>query len=124
VVRFQQTGAVDPSFSSPAFDFAGEGGAGNDGASASALAANGQIVVGGNHFAGGFDLFGLARLNSNGSLDSTFGAGGVVTASFPTQTSASVSTVLVQPDGKIIAVGQTLTSAGIANLALARFLGQ
>jgi Domain of unknown function (DUF5122) beta-propeller len=81
-------------------------------------------VIGGSHFAGGFDLFGLARVNSNGAMDLTFGTGGVLTTSFQGQTSAAVTAVLIQPDGKIVAVGQTLTSSGIANLALARYLGQ
>jgi uncharacterized delta-60 repeat protein len=124
VVRFIQTGVTDPSFNSPAFDFIGEGGASDDVAAAVVLQPNGQIVVGGNNFSGGSSLFGLARLNSNGSLDSSFGTGGVLTTSFQGQTSAAVTAVVIQVDGKIIAVGQTLTSSGIANLAMARYLGQ
>lgn len=124
VVRFAQTGQVDSTFNNPPFDYSAEGSATNDTSATVALQPNGQIVTGGIHFAGGFDLFGLARLNSNGSLDVTFGTGGVLTTSFQGQTSAQVTSVLIQPDGKIIAVGQTLTSNGIANLALARYLGQ
>jgi uncharacterized delta-60 repeat protein len=125
VVRFTETGTVDPKFNNPPFDYTGEGGTSKDFASALALDSNGQVVVGGSHFDGGFDLFGLARLNPNGSLDSTFGTGGVFTTSFAGQNSAAVSAVLVQLDGKIVAVGQTLVSqTGIANLALARYLGQ
>ena len=124
VVRFMQTGLVDPTFNSPVFDFTGEGGNAEDVGACTALASSGQVVVGGYHYAGGSNLFGLARLNPDGSLDSTFGTGGVLTTSFPGQTSAQVTAVLIQADGKIIAVGQTLTSSGIANLALARYLGQ
>jgi uncharacterized delta-60 repeat protein len=124
VVRFIQTGATDPSFNSPAFDFTGEGGSSDDGAAAVVLQPNGQIVVGGNHFPGGASVFGLARLNSNGSLDSNFGTGGVLTTSFQGQTSAAATAVVIQADGKIVVVGQTLTSSGIANLAVARYLGQ
>jgi len=48
----------------------------------------------------------------------------VLTTTFPGQTSGQVTAVLIQPDGKIVAVGQTLNSSGIANLAIARYLGQ
>ena len=125
VIRFTQTGAVDPTFNNPPFDYTGEGGTPTDSAAATALQSNGQVVIGGSHFAGGFDLFGLARLNSDGSLDSTFGTGGVLTTSFTGQNSAAVSAIVIQSDGKIIAVGQTLVSqTGIANLALVRYLGK
>ena len=124
VVRFFQTGAIDFGFNNAPFDFTGEGGTATDEASSIALETNGQVVAGGSHFAGGFDVFGVARLNSNGSMDSTFGTGGALITSFPGQTSAAVTAVLVQPDGKIVAVGQTLNSSEIANLALARYLGQ
>ena len=49
---------------------------------------------------------GLARLNSNGNLDTTFGSGGTLT------TDNSVSGLLIQTDGKIVAVEQ-LGSTGI-----------
>ena len=120
VVRFNQTGTVDSSFSNPAFDLTGEGGSSSDVAVAIVLQPNGQVVAGGNHFPGGVSLIGLARLNSNGSLDSTFGTAGVLTTSFPNQTSGQLTALLVQLDGKILAVRQTLTLNGIANLAMAR----
>src|SRR2546421_11430591 len=47
--------------------------------SAMALASDGKVVVGGNHRdLSGHVAFFVARLNSNGSLDSSFGSGGVV----------------------------------------------
>jgi uncharacterized delta-60 repeat protein len=45
--------------------------------------------------------FALVRLNADGSLDPTFGTGGVVT----TPTGAPVMAGLLQPDGRIVAVG-------------------
>jgi len=46
-------------------------------------------------------------LNTNGTLDTTFGSGGAVTLNFPVPTSwsASATLVLAQPDGKILVTG-------------------
>jgi uncharacterized delta-60 repeat protein len=67
--------------------------------------ANGQILVGGlDNTAGAF-----ARLNADGTLDTTFGTSGVVAT-------APLATLLVQTDGNIVAVG---SSGG--DLVLARY---
>jgi uncharacterized delta-60 repeat protein len=66
---------------------------------------DGKIVVAG----GAFPLFTflgnfeLVRYNPNGSLDSSFGNGGIVTTTFPQGSYAF--DVALQPDGKIIAAG-------------------
>jgi hypothetical protein len=67
-------------------------------------------------------VFGLARLDSNGSLDTTFGAGGTVTTSF--QNDDTIEAVLIQTNGDIVAVGLTTNrSTAVGSLALARYLG-
>jgi len=122
VVRFTSNGAIDSTFNSPIFDFSGEGGSSHgDITSAIAIQPNGQIVLGASHFDSGFtnELFALARLNPNGSLDSTFGNGGVTTTSVGG--GESVNVLLLQPDGKYIAIG---TANNFSNVALVRFLGQ
>src|ERR1044071_2498343 len=55
---------------------------GQSGANAVAIQSDGRIVLGG--FAGPYPLvdFTLARYNSDGSLDTTFGSGGSVTTDF------------------------------------------
>ena len=68
ILRFSETGAVDSSFSSTPFGFPG---AKKSMPQALALQSNGQVLVGG-------IPFGLARLNSDGELDTTFGTGGTV----------------------------------------------
>ena len=66
---------------------------------------NGKIVVAG----GAFPLFTflgdfkVVRYNPNGSLDQSFGDGGIVTTTFPAGSYAF--DVALQPDGKIIAAG-------------------
>ena len=97
--RFSETGVADPSFSSTKITFGGQK---VNEPLAIALQSNGQIVVGG--------MSGLARLNSNGQLDTTFASGGSL-ATF------SVTGLLIQTDGKIVAIGSSGTE-----LALARYL--
>jgi len=113
LVRFRPTGSVDFAFNNPPFDL---------GAAAVAIQPNGKIVVVGSSPTAG--ALGLARLNSSGSLDSTFGSGGTVTTAF-SGAQASGTAVVLQPDGKILVIGQAIVNGtGAANLVLARYLGQ
>jgi Domain of unknown function (DUF5122) beta-propeller len=64
-------------------------------------------------------VFGLARVNANGTLDASFGTGGTVTTSF--NGSDGAGALLVQPDGKIVAIGSSENSEGDIFIALARY---
>jgi hypothetical protein len=78
-------------------------------------------VTAGAHFLA-TSVFGLARVNANGTLDASFGAGGTLTTSFNGDDGAGA--VLVQPDGKIVAVGfSENNSTGEVFIALARYNG-
>jgi serralysin len=88
-----------------------------------ALQADGKIVAGGNarHLLPvNRSDFALVRYNANGSLDSTFGAGGKATANFFGDFDA-ITGLALQADGKIVAVGIAGNQAGFNNFALARF---
>ena len=61
--------------------------------------------------------FALVRYNPDGSVDKTFGNSGVVSTPFGTSV-AFANTVLIQIDGKIIAVGNSDNGTTIA-----RYLG-
>ncbi len=64
----------------------------------------------------------LARLNTNGALDTTFGTGGEVRTSFG-DLNGGANAAALQPDGKIIAVGFQATATNkFAEFALARYL--
>jgi uncharacterized delta-60 repeat protein len=66
---------------------------------------------------GGENTFALARYNPDGNLDTTFGNGGVVTTDFGSSSfGGGASAVALQPDGKIIAVGESF-----GDFALARY---
>jgi uncharacterized delta-60 repeat protein len=121
VISFNPTGSIDHTFNSPVFDYGQEDLTFHNLAQAIAVEPNGKIVVGGISFNSTEAVFGLARLNTNGSLDSTFGNGGVLTTRF--EGSDQVSSIIIQPDGKILAIGQAFdSSTSQGNLALARYL--
>ena len=68
-----------------------------------AVLPNGQILVGGT--SGGYNgvnINGVVRLNNTGSIDATFATGNTILLD---HSSAYVNKVLVQNDGKIVAVG-------------------
>lgn len=107
-------GDLDPSFGTGGLvttDFGGRG----DFGLAVALQPDGKIVAAGNSSAVGvFSVnFALARYNADGSLDSTFGTGGTVLTSFGGPLSAAAD-VVVQPDGRIVAVGIAGNDFGVA----------
>lgn len=117
VARYGPSGALDPTFSGDgqlATDF------GNDErGSGLAVQADGRLVVAGRG-AGGFAL---ARYLPNGSPDTTFGEAGRVPTRFPGSSlnnfEDSALDVVVQDDGKIVAVGRTDGGAGFPGLDLA-----
>ena len=77
--------------------------------SSAALQPDGKILIGGGEATNG--LATLGRLNANGSLDTTFGSGGSVSTVFNVPAggdfgiTSSFSSVFVESDGKIVAIG-------------------
>ena len=119
VQRFNADGST--ASASPAFDYSGAAGLDQaiDGTGAVAVQANGQAVAGGAHFFS-TSLFGLARVNPDGTLDAGFGSGGVLTTTF--NGGEGVGAVVIQPDGKIIAAGfSENNTTGHVFIALARY---
>jgi uncharacterized delta-60 repeat protein len=117
--RFNADGTL--ASASAAFDYSGATGIdqARDGASAVAVQANGQALAAGSHFLG-TSVFGLARINPAGTLDASFGAGGTLTTTFNGDDGAGA--LLVQPDGKIVAVGFSANNTtGHVFIALARY---
>ncbi len=71
------------------------------------------IIVGYDHWRSSDDDDAiLARVNPDGSLDETFGNGGVVTATLSSGDDAAYA-VAVQPDGKIVTAGTISSTAAI-----------
>jgi uncharacterized delta-60 repeat protein/uncharacterized repeat protein (TIGR01451 family) len=97
----------------------------DDGGYALALQPDGKIVVGGYsvNIATLNKDFALVRYNYDGTLDTTFGGGtGKVTTDF-NGTSDRIWGITLQSDGKIVAVGETVSLAfpGTNDIAIARY---
>ncbi|MEK6284782.1 MAG: delta-60 repeat domain-containing protein [Acidobacteriota bacterium] len=79
-----------------------------------ALQSNGQIVVAGDVLMNPSDTdFALARYNADGSPDLTFGPGGKVVTAFSSSYDFALD-VLIQNDGKIVAVGYSNNAGSFA----------
>ena len=86
-----------------------------DRADAVAVQPDGKIVVAGSSYdAVEYDEFALLRYNSDGSLDSTFGDGGIVITSIGDITEDRAYAVAIQPDGKIIVAGESFHDFAVA----------
>jgi len=125
IARYNTNGTLDGGFGSGGqviTDFNG----GLDFASSVVIQHDGKIVVGGTScadssmfcvFTGGVQ-FSLARYNTDGSLDSSFGSGGKVFT--PVPQFGYLKTLALQTDGKIVAVGLAHPN-GDADYAVARY---
>jgi uncharacterized delta-60 repeat protein/uncharacterized repeat protein (TIGR01451 family) len=82
-----------------------------------AVETDGKIVAGGFTTPAAYQLFAIVRYNTNGSLDPVFGGDGTVTTDFGI--GAICTSLAIQPDGRIVAGGHTLSSH--QNFALARY---
>jgi uncharacterized delta-60 repeat protein len=103
-------GDLDTSFAGSgktAIDFGG-----TDAARVVLVAPNGKIVVAGGGAAGSFCV---ARLRTNGALDTTFGSGGKRVIDFGGD-NESVYGAALQPDGKIVLAGDSDLRVAVARL--------
>jgi uncharacterized delta-60 repeat protein len=125
VVRYNPNGSLDTSFGDggivttifPAGSYAFD----------VALQSDGKIIAAGTFFVdfnpgeSSDTDFALARYNPDGTPDATFGNGGQVTTDFVGFEDDAFS-VLIQPDGKIVAVGSANDPATFYDFAAARYL--
>ena len=117
LARYNSDGTLDASFGvngKVMTDFTPRG----DGAAGVAIQADGKIVVVGG--AAGWGKFALARYNSDGTLDASFGVDGKVMTDF-TSGNDSATGVAIQADGKIVAAGVAGDYSGHSRFALARY---
>jgi uncharacterized delta-60 repeat protein len=120
VQRFSGSGGA-LSTSSP-FHYTSPQSSAQDSVNVIGVDSSGRTIVGGAHFLS-TSVFGLARVNADGSLDTTFGSGGAVTTTI--QGNEAVEALVIQADGKIVAIGYSENnSTGQTEVALVRYLAQ
>lgn len=115
LVRYNTDGSLDTSFGTAGKLTTDMGGLSD--AFSLALQADGKIVLGGSTSTG--NNFAVARYDTNGNLDTSFEYDGkVITAVDVTD---AVAKVLIQADGKIVAVGSAHNNSTISDVALIRY---
>jgi uncharacterized delta-60 repeat protein len=110
LVRYNSDGSLDTSFGSGGkvvTDFGN-----NEAIYAVGVQRDGRIVAAGTAGVGDTSDFALARYNSDGSLDSTFGSTGKITTDFSDWDAAYALAIL--PSGRIVAAGSSSTGPGFA----------
>jgi uncharacterized delta-60 repeat protein len=119
VARLKSNGSMDKSFGSGGRKTVSYnlGGGNNDQISAMALQSDGKIVVGGFtqiSLTGDYD-FALARLNVDGSLDTSFSSDGRKTVPFNVGDNDGDlgNTLNIQSDGKILMAGSAMKSSNV-----------
>lgn len=114
--RYLSDGTLDPSFGAGgkallSIDF------GDDIARALALQPDGKVLLGGYSYTGLGIGFALARLNTDGTPDASFGSGGFITTVLPGDITLQARAIAVQPDGRIVLAG-----GGAEGFAIMRYL--
>ena len=94
-------------------------GLGNDNAAKIVLQPDGKAIIGGSANDGNDDNFCLIRINEDGSLDPTFGDGGVVITEISTGYDG-IASMALQPDGKLVVAGSARMGTN-DDIALARY---
>lgn len=125
VARYNSDGSLDDSFGTHGIvttDFYG----GNDYARSIAMTPDGKIVVAGysDEFTSTIsgDAFAVARYNSDGSLDTTFGSGGKVVTDPSNDGASYVFSMAVDGSGRVVVVGNAfINSLNQYQLAIARY---
>ena len=107
VVRYNTDGTLDTTFGPSHTGIVITNFGGQDYARATILQPDGKILAGGSGGAANGGDFALARYNSDGTLDSTFGAGGMVLTDFAGRQDVIRALLLLPADNKIIAAGFT-----------------
>ncbi len=118
LIRLNTDGSTDNTFGTSGMvttDFAG----GDDRAFAIAIQTDGKIVLAGQAYNGSDLDIALARYNTNGTLDNTFGTSGKITKAIGTGDELAYA-VALQTDGKIVVCGSCWNGTSY-DLALLRY---
>jgi uncharacterized delta-60 repeat protein len=118
VVRYNADGSLDTSFDTDGKVTTAIGSS-SDNARSVVLQSDGKIILSG-YSVGATRDFAVVRYNADGSLDTSFGTGGIVTTPIGSGTDEAYSVVL-QSDGKIIAAGYSNNGPNNNDFAVVRY---
>ena len=110
LVRYNVDGTLDGTFGTDGIAVTAFVNNAQDFANSVAIQPNGKIVVAGTTYARGWytsDDFAVARYNTDGSLDTTFGTEGRMTIDVYGDSMDMLSSVLIDQDGKILLGGRS-----------------
>ena len=117
VARYLTNGSLDTTFDTDGFNTVSLS-SDHDYAEDVLVQPDGKIIIIGST-TNATDDIGMARFNSNGTLDSTFGSGGKVTTAISGSTRDNGYGAALQSDGKIVVVGAVLNSS--LDIAVVRY---
>ncbi len=128
LLRYEPDGSPDLAFGTNGIaTYMGPSQGANDFGNALAIQPNGKIVVAGSTEDGTQADLLVLRYNNDGTPDITFGLNGVVTynhqANAQSQSNDYGRAVAIQPDGRIIVVGNTNIDSGTDQVLMVRFNG-
>ena len=118
IVRYERDGTLDASFGMNGKVRVGFSPDGQADAADVAIQPDGKIVVVGTSF--DLDRFAVARLDPDGTLDTTFNTDGKATTKVSTGAD-SAEAVAIQPDGKILVAGESWTPSGWDGIDVVRY---
>ena len=114
VLRYNSDGTLDNTFGTNGFTVTDID---NSGCYSVVIQTDGKIIVAGRETSG--DMV-LVRFNTDGSLDNSFGSGGVVITDISSADEGRA--IALQPDGKIVVTGQSFNqSLGQGSIFVARY---
>jgi uncharacterized delta-60 repeat protein len=105
VARYNPDGSLDPSFGSGGFTTTALGGSAS--ARATAVEPDGKILVAGRLESGSTTVAVVVRYDADGSLDGSFGSGGIATLDLGGDSGANA--LALQADGRILVSGEYTT---------------
>ena len=121
IARYRRNGSLDPNFGYAGRVLTHFSGAAFAIATAVTVARDGKIVAAGWSGVNTTQTaFALVRYNPDGSLDSSFGSGGIVLTKFSAATGEHAKDVVISRNGKIIVAGSSLNGV-TEDFALARY---
>ena len=118
-IRYNANGSLDTSFGTGG-KVTTSFGSQEDDAYALVVQPDGKLVAAGVVFNGVRWDFALARYNTDGSLDTTFGTGGKVVTAIGTD-GTGASALVLQPDGKLVAAGTTTSDGSTYDFTVVRY---